>query len=81
MTKRKNVLGSLGEIDHRCKVGSAAWQKRHPSKVQKLSALRRSHLLASHPEVKVEIVTAGAQKAHQLRPKRWVKIVRNLESK
>ena len=79
MTKRKNVLGSIDEIDGRCKVGSEAWQRRHPPRIRKLSALRRSRQLAPNPVVKSEIVAASAQKARQVPPKRWVKIVRNLE--
>ncbi len=41
----------LIEIDNRCKVGSAAWFRRHTLKQQKLSAWRKLHSILTHESV------------------------------
>lgn len=60
-TGRANKWASLEEIDFRTKVGSPAWEARHPRwQVRKLSAWRRMHkIFNGHPGVKVAAIYRG----------------------
>ena len=61
MSGKETRWGSLDEIDYRCRVGSEAWKKRHPRRIQHLSAYRRLHDLADHEQVR-ELADAPVSK-------------------
>lgn len=52
MPQRPVKWARVKEIDRRTKVGTAAWFRRHPPRVRKLSAWRRLHMLGSHSLVR-----------------------------
>ena len=60
MADRTVKWGHVHEIDRRCKPGSEAWFRRHPTRVQHLSAYRKLHDIADHQEVR-EYVDASVK--------------------
>lgn len=44
-------MANLDDIDKRTKVGSAAWENKHDTETQQLSAWRRLHALLPHEDV------------------------------
>ena len=77
----KRVLGCTSEIDYRTRVGTDAWYRNEPPRVNKLHALRCAHTLRSHRWVKTEMEKRGYERAVDVPPEEWADIVATFEER
>lgn len=78
---QQRVLGCVSEIDYRNNVGTESWENNHPPRIQKLSALRRAHMLRKHQYVKMEMEKRGYERAVEIKPAEWVDICETFEAR